>query len=89
MICIAKDLVKLYPALGDPSEDEGGFEIWYYNVSGCPHASGYLQEKLQNQRRHFKSDKSTSAGKNMPDSTGWTSDENGTILPEFYYRFII
>lgn len=80
MTAIAKDLVGLFPVLGHPKEEDLGFEIWYYNTTGCSHASGYLYEKLQNQRRYFKTGKAiASAPGNSAESSGWTSDENGNL----------
>lgn len=86
MIAIAMDLVKFFPILGDPREENLGYEIWYYNESGCPHPSGYLQERLQNQRRQYSADKGKSKTMTRSKLTGWSSDENGWNIFGFFLR---
>jgi len=39
--------------LGYPGELENGIELWYYLPSGAAHATGYLFEKVQTQRKKY------------------------------------
>lgn len=78
MTSIAKDLVNLYPGLGNTREVDGGYEIWYFNTTGYTHASGYLHEKLTNQRRNLTGRTKQVSQSSAHEASGWTSEDNGS-----------
>ena len=48
---LAKDLVEKYPSFGDARMPSKGFEMWWFHTIHAPVATGFLEERLKNQRR--------------------------------------
>ncbi|XP_035701272.1 uncharacterized protein LOC118433446 isoform X2 [Folsomia candida] len=77
---MAKDLVGKYPALGDPRRKHLGYQMWFMGSSDGSPASGFLEERLKNQRKKISDKKllSTSATKcnelDLP-VLNWISDD--------------
>jgi len=84
LLGLAKDLVKLYPSLGCPGESENGFELWYYVPSGAAHATGYLFEKVQTQRKKYLSKEKTHQQEEK-DESGWVSEDAGRYFRHCWY----
>lgn len=82
---LARNLVNLYPALGDPRKTENGYEMWFFNSPHTQGAVGFLEERLKNQRKNlakFKPDK-----RNVVDISvlqDWESEnEDGWLIKRF------
>jgi hypothetical protein len=48
---LSKDLVQLYPALGDPLRTGGGWKMWFSHSIHAQAASGFLEDRLKNKRK--------------------------------------
>ncbi len=44
---LAKDLVRQYPALGDPTLTGFGYKMWFFNSIHGRAATGFLEERLK------------------------------------------
>lgn len=83
---MAKDLVGKYPALGDPRRKHLGYQMWFMGSSDGSPASGFLEERLKNQRKKISDKKllSTSATKcnelDLPVLNWISDDEDGEIF---------
>lgn len=82
---MAKDLVNIYPAFGDNRFEGNGFEIWYQAAENNIQASGYLQDRLQNQRRKLKARQPPKSLKRSHEEIdGWRSEDEGVFAFLFY-----
>ncbi|OXA42106.1 Sterile alpha motif domain-containing protein 3 [Folsomia candida] len=80
---LAKDLVLLFPGLGDPRKEGRGYEMWFFHSHHGLGASGFLEDRLKNQRKKVTSNKKTQLNTESLDATflDWSSeieDENPT-----------
>ncbi|OXA48191.1 Tigger transposable element-derived protein 6 [Folsomia candida] len=48
---LAVDLVNKYPLLGDPRRKNLGAEMWYFNSAHSQGSTGFLEERIKNQRK--------------------------------------
>lgn len=80
---LAKDLVLLFPGLGDPRKEGRGYEMWFFHSHHGLGASGFLEDRLKNQRKKVTSNKKTQLNTESLDATflDWSSEiEDGKMV---------
>lgn len=50
---LAKNLVQAFPGFGDPLKTGKGWEMWFNHSIHGGAASGFLEERLKNQRKQM------------------------------------
>lgn len=50
---LAKNLVNTYPSFGDPMKGGKGWRMWFNHSIHASAASGFLEERLKNQRKRL------------------------------------
>ncbi|CAL8140945.1 unnamed protein product [Orchesella dallaii] len=84
---LARQLVRKYPGLGDPRRSERGWQMWFFHTVKGQGATGFLEDRLKNQRRRLVK-KQTKSDRFMEDAEdiNWQSmDEDGkyTFIQKF------
>jgi hypothetical protein len=80
---LAKDLVEMYPALGDPRRKGLGYQMWFMNSFEGTAASGFLEERLKYQRRKLTKkvvSQETDSQNDLPVLDWDSENENGEKL---------
>ncbi len=73
-------MVRQYPALGDPTLTGFGYKMWFFNSIHGRAATGFLEERLKNQRKILAKKKAASlapASKDVPGLKWDSEDEEG------------
>ena len=71
---VAKDLVQTYPSFGDPRKPGQGWEMWFFNSAHGAGATGFLEDRLKNQRKKKGTKKVTSPIEPFEGFLDWNSD---------------
>lgn len=50
---LARHLVSAFPSLGDGRKTDKGYAIWFFNSNHISGPTGFLEERLKNQRRRL------------------------------------
>ncbi|CAL8140943.1 unnamed protein product [Orchesella dallaii] len=81
---LARQLVRKYPGLGDPRRSERGWQMWFFHTVKGQGATGFLEDRLKNQRRRLVK-KQTKSDRFMEDAEdiNWQSmDEDDDPVPD-------
>lgn len=87
---LAKDFVSKYPSFGDPRRPGRGWEMWFFNSAHGAGATGFLEDRLKNQRKKLASAKKVPANTSYNNDTiDWDSEnEDFKLLNNFIIRVI-
>lgn len=85
---LAVDLVHRFPALGDPTRSSLGSSMWFCAAAHSPSGpTGFLEERLKNQRRKLAKSKKNPSSREANDMKFLNYDSDNDFGETKYHIF--